>query len=160
VVKALGVMASKENGASVVGLGALADFVTVEEHAKDLRSYAVFSESQIAEQLESFRREVHFQVEEFAILADGRRLVIDEGRGFGATLSSSADPWSHLTAESIQNDVLTTVLPDDGNTADEHPWEWLAQRLGELDVSVTPDELRELQYEVVFSDWLRERLRS
>jgi hypothetical protein len=59
-------------------------------------------------------------VHEFAVLDDGRRLALHQGRGF----STSA---THTTASHVERDVLTTVLPDDAEvTGEDHPWEWLA----------------------------------
>jgi hypothetical protein len=54
--------------------------------------------------------------------------------------------------------VRTTVLPDDDDTQDEHPWEWLAELLHVHDVEATAEELRLLPYHVVFSERLRARV--
>lgn len=52
------------------------------------------------------------------------------------------------------------MLPDDDDTEDEHPWEWLAGLLLAHGVEASPDELRLLPYDVVFSQRLRTRLAS
>jgi hypothetical protein len=55
--------------------------------------------------------------------------------------------------------VRTTVLPDDDDTQDEHPWEWLAGLLHDVHgVEATVEELRLLPYDVVFSERLRARV--
>ncbi|MGY2065079.1 hypothetical protein [Blastococcus sp. SYSU DS0619] len=100
---------------------------------------------------------LNFRVEEFAVLADGRRLRLHAERGFG--LSAGADPWRHLTVESLVQDVRATVLPDDAeDTGEEHPWEWLAQLLRARGVDVPPEHLVGLPYDVELSDRLRARL--
>jgi len=101
---------------------------------------------------------IHFRVEEFAVLADGRRIQLHAERGF--TLSAGVDSWQHLTLESLEADVRTTVLPDAEDTGEDHPWEWLAQLLRAQDIEVSPDELRGLPYAVEFSDRLGGRVRA
>jgi hypothetical protein len=108
-------------------------------------------------------RGVSFVVHEFAELTDGRRLTLHTDRGFtGVTMASSgpapSDQWRNLTLESIERDVRTTVLPEDDDTRDEHPWEWLATLLHARGVEATAEELRLLPYDVEFSERLRERL--
>ncbi|NEK59301.1 hypothetical protein GCU56_15660 [Geodermatophilus sabuli] len=100
---------------------------------------------------------IHFRVEEFAVLADGRRIRLHGERGFG--LSAGADPWRFQTLESLARDVRTTVLPDDAeDTGEDHPWEWLVELLRARGVEASPDELRALPYDVEFSDRLRARV--
>lgn len=95
-----------------------------------------------------------FSVEEFAVLADGRRLRLHAERGFGR--SAGADPWAFVTQAGLRSDVLTTVLPDDAEqTGEEHHWDWLAELLRAQGVEAQADELRGLPYDVEFSDRLR-----
>ena len=68
------------------------------------------------------------------------------------------DQWHYLTLENLERDVRTTVLPDDDDTQDEHPWEWLTELLQVHGVEATAQELRLLPYDVVFSERLRARL--
>ena len=68
------------------------------------------------------------------------------------------DQWRYLTLENLERDVRTTVLPDDDDTPDEHPWEWLAGLLHLHGVEATADQLRGLPYILVFSERLRARL--
>jgi hypothetical protein len=98
-----------------------------------------------------------FRVEEFADLADGRRLRLHAERGFG--LSAGDDPWQHLTLASLADDVRATVLPDDAeDTGEDHPWDWLAQLLRAHGIDAAADELRDLPYVVEFSDRLLDRI--
>lgn len=100
---------------------------------------------------------ISFRVEEFAVLADGRRLRLHAERGF--TLSAGVDPWQYLTLENLEADVRTTVLPDDAeDTGEDHPWEWLCELLRGQGIEASPEELRVLRYDVEFSDRLRDRV--
>ncbi len=159
----------------VVGLGAWCDYVTEEEYRRRLLAgrlppdpaydgepqpglfgWSAYAGEQVEEAVAGFRRGVHFDVHEFAVLDDGRRVTLHEGRGFG--WSGPEDPWWFLSLESLERDVLTTVLPDDDDTGDEHPWEWLAELLRVQGVACTAEELRLLPYEVVLSERLRDRV--
>jgi len=83
-------------------------------------------------------------VAEFADLADGRRLLLHRERGF----STSA---THMSAEHAQQDVLTTVLPDDAEvTGDEHPWDWLASLIRRHGIPVTAEQLKAVPYVIEF----------
>jgi hypothetical protein len=100
---------------------------------------------------------ISFRVEEFAVLADGRRIRLHSERGFG--LSPGVDPWQFQTLDSLEADVRTTVLPDDAeDTGEDHPWEWLSELLRAQGIEAPPEELRVLRYDVEFSDRLRARI--
>jgi hypothetical protein len=103
------------------------------------------------------RRGASFRVQEFAVLADGPRLTLSNDRGFSSS-TSHGDHWASLTLEHLEADVPTTVVPDEDDTGEEHPWAWLADRLRTHGVDVSPEELKQLPYEVVFSERLRDRL--
>jgi hypothetical protein len=147
----------------LVRLGAFADYVTEEQYREELRRTQL-SAGQIADALGAFRHQVEIRIEEFAILADGRRLVFDEqgfsGRTFALGAPDPVDPWAHETVESIEAGVRNTVLPDDDETAAkyDHDWWHIALCLRELGVAVSPDELMRLPYDVVLSERLRARL--
>jgi hypothetical protein len=131
-------------GDEVIGLGAWCDVVPEEEASASPGS-------------------VSFDVHEFALLADGRRLTLHAGQlGF-----SVSGPWKHfrhplgdLTAESIASGVLTTVLPDEDDTADEHPYEWLGELLRRQGIVVSTASLRSVPYTVELSDRLQRLLES
>jgi hypothetical protein len=105
---------------------------------------------------------IHFRVEEFAVLADGRRVRLHAERGFtlsavrGFGLSAGVDPWQHLTLEDLEADVRATVLPDDAeDTGEDRPWEWFSDLLRVQGIEASTEELRVLPYGVEFSDRLR-----
>ena len=147
---------------TVVGLGAWCDFVTEDEYRDRLVGEG-WPTDEVENLVGDFRQGVSFVVHEFADLADGRRLTLREDRGFsGVTMSTGGtvpgDQWRHLTLEDLERDVRTTVLPDDGDTRDEHPWEWLAELLRLHGVEEAAEELRLLPYDVEFSPRLRARV--
>ncbi|WP_157474713.1 hypothetical protein [Parafrankia sp. EUN1f] len=127
--------------ATVIGLGAWCDYVP-----------------------ESDPRVLRFQVEEFAVLSDGRRLTLTADRGWSSSLVGSPttdDAWSFLTLAEVTETVLVVVGPDEGDqTTDAHPWALLAERLRAQDVDTTPGALRDLPYEVVLSERLQARISS
>jgi len=147
---------------AVVRLGAWCDFVTEDEYRQRLVRDG-WPADEVEDLVEDFKRGVSFVVHEFAELADGRQLTLHEERGFtGVTIAtrghSPSDQWRYLTLENLERDVRTTVLPDDDDTKDEHPWEWLAGLLHVHGVDATAEELRLLPYDVVFSERLRARV--
>lgn len=82
-------------------------------------------------------------VHEFAVLDDGRRLILHQDRGY----SGSGKPSS---AHEKRN-VLTTVLGDDAEiTGEDHPWEWLASLIQGHGVTVTSVDLESVPYVVEF----------
>ena len=102
---------------------------------------------------------VHFRVEEFAVLADGRRIRLHAERGF--TLSGGVDPWEGLTLENLDASVRATVLPDDAeDTGEDHPWEWLSELLLVQGIGASPEQLQIVPYDVELSDRLRAQVPS
>ena len=100
-----------------------------------------------------------FDVAEFALLDDGRRVVLHRERGFAVSRSDRGDPWEWLTAEGITSDVLTTVLPDGENPAEEHPYEWLQELLQRVGVEASLEELRAAPYVVELGESVHAQLR-
>jgi len=105
-------------------------------------------------------RERSFPVSEFVTLEDGRRVTLHEDRGFTTAVRSTGpiDPGDlrqHSSLESLTEAVLTTVLPDDDNDPDAHPWTWLAELAGARGLEVTAADLRGLPYEVLFTEQVR-----
>ncbi len=102
---------------------------------------------------------ISFNADEFAVLTDGRRLTLHSGeRGFSVSGPRSSHPLGFMKAEDIRSGVLTTVLPDDDDTGDEHPYECLAGLLRRHGVLVAPDSLRSVPYTVEFSARLQQML--
>jgi hypothetical protein len=170
--------AGVDDGAvTVVGLGAWCDFVNPDEYRQRLvrggwratverqsgarphpAPFAPRSTEEVEELVEDFKRGLSFVVHEFAELADGRRLTLHEDRGFSISGGAAPDPWRYLTLERLERDVRTTVLPDDDDSEDEHPWEWLTELLRVHGIEATAEELRLLPYDVLFSERLRARV--
>ncbi|MEW6059753.1 MAG: hypothetical protein AB1551_06400 [Actinomycetota bacterium] len=166
---------------TVVGLGAWCDFVTPDEYGQRLvkggwratverqsgahahpAPFAPQSTQEVENLVEAFKQRLSFVVHEFADLADGRRLTLRDDLGFsGWTMANRgptpSDQWRYLTLEQLERDVRTTVLPDDDDTQEEHPWELLAGLLHIHGVEATAEELKALPYDVVFSERLRAR---
>ena len=87
-------------------------------------------------------------LEEYAVLADGREVVFDDGRGYTVGGPGAAD------AAVVDDDIRLVLLPDDDESAavEDRPWAWIAERLREHGVSTTPDELRALPLEISIGD--------
>jgi hypothetical protein len=137
---------------TVVRLGAWCDFVTEDEYRQRLVRDG-WPADEIEHLVEESNLGISFDVHEFAELTDGRRLTLHAERGF-----TTSGQWRHLTLENLERDARTTVLPDDDDTEDEHPWEWLATLLHARGVESTAEALRLLPYDVEFSERLRARL--
>jgi hypothetical protein len=104
-----------------------------------------------------------------AVLDDGRRLSLLDGRGWaeslrGAGADGVADIWSVASEREIAETARTVVGPDEpfgGHTQESMEashWQTLAETLGTQGVVVDPGELRHLPHDVVLSERLRARL--
>lgn len=128
------------SGLEVIGLGARCELVPPEQDTASPGSAS-------------------FDVSEFAVLSDGRRVTLHRERGFSLSLGPPIDPWAHLTAQSLESDVLTTVLPDEDGTGEQHPYAWLRDLLRERSgIDVPLEVLRAVPYVVELSDEVRRRL--
>jgi hypothetical protein len=135
-----------------VGLGAICDLAPQ-------RSASLVIASDVPESHEA--RDQSFSVSEFVTLEDGRRVILHEDRGFTTGLRSTGrsgpgDLREPVTLESLTQDVLSVVLPDDDESTEDHPWSWLADLARARGLNVTADDLRNLPYEVVFTDKVRQ----
>lgn len=90
-----------------------------------------------------------FSVAEFVTLSGGRRVILHEERGF--TLGGRG-PRAYCTREMLVRNALNAVLPDENETVESHPWVWLAERARARGIDVTPGDLRQLEYQVIFSN--------
>ncbi|WP_147457152.1 hypothetical protein [Micromonospora pisi] len=85
-------------------------------------------------------------------------MLLHAERGFSVTARSTGVPGGVVplveTRESITQQVLSAVLPNDEECAmeQEHDWSWLAELARARGLDVTEDDLRGLPYEVVFAD--------
>lgn len=109
---------------------------------------------------------VSFTVSEFAVLDDGRRITLHADRGWTSWARSTGaaepiDPWTFLTREHLEQDVLNVVLPDDAETTGQsHEWAWLCELLQRHGIEATVDELKAIPYAVEISDDILSRLRT
>jgi hypothetical protein len=155
----------------VVRLGAWCDFETDTEIRARLppgepwpgrSGWSAFTQADFDQELPVSTRGVHFRVREFADLADGRRVILHDERGFTSVFRVAgqpppADQWNQLTLADVERDVRNTVLPDDDN-GEDHPWEWLAELVRRHGIDVSVAELRQVPYVVEFSERLRSRI--
>jgi hypothetical protein len=130
--------ASDHDPVRVVGLGAICDL--------DQSPYAVNDERQLS-----------LSASEFALLDNGERVILHAERGYNGFVASG-NIWDHQTVETITHNVLNVVLPDDDDTEDKHPWEWLARLARYAGIDVTAEQLRQVAYEVVLTERLLRRL--
>ena len=111
-----------------------------------------------------------------AELADGRRLLILDGRGWtsglmivsrndGTANEEVPDIWAVTTVEEIEDSARTVVGPDepyDGYTREEIEaghWAHLSDVLRQQGITADADELKQLPHDVVLSERLLARLR-
>jgi hypothetical protein len=93
-----------------------------------------------------------------AVLADGRRVVLLDGRGW------SGGAWAFETVEGLERTARDVVGPDEPLGGSSHAgmaaghWETLAGILRDQDVEVDPAELSELRHDVELSPRLSERV--
>ena len=118
-----------------------------------------------------------FSLVEFAEISDGRRLTLRTDRGWASgplrvayvlddtdehgpgppTIPfDSSDPWQFETRETLAKSVLACVDPDD----DEQWYEWVVDRLGEMDAVVDAMSVRAAPYRVEFGPVLDGELRK
>jgi hypothetical protein len=63
-----------------------------------------------------------------------------------------------MTRDGVESGVRDAVLPDDDDSQDEHPYEWLSELLRQQDVDVSVEQLRRAPYHIEFSEGLERRL--
>ncbi len=148
---------------AAVAMGAWCDYMTEDEHRD-----TPFAEKRplgMTEPTPSPSMDtLHFRVEEFATLSDGRRVTLTNDRGWSSSTSGllpDGDPWAHLTTTAVRAAVMTTLLPDDAaRSGDPLSYSRLAVRLAALGVTASANDLRELPYTVMLSERLQDRLSS
>ena len=97
-----------------------------------------------------------------AVLADERRIVLLDGRGWTASLrGSGVDVWATTSEVEIAETAGAVVGPDEAyggrsqSEMDGDHWTTLADTLRAQGVDVTGDDLRRLPHDVVLSERLR-----
>ena len=113
-------------------------------------------------------RDLSFSARHEAILSDGRRRLLLEGRGWTQGLRGAvpdgADPWASTSAEDIEETARAVVGPDEpaGGGSQEDAvaghWAFIAGVLRAHGVHVDVPTLAQLPHDVVLSDRLRARL--
>jgi len=103
-----------------------------------------------------------------AVIDDGRRIVLLDGRGFTESLrgpgADQVDVWTSTSEDDLARTARVVVGPDepygDLTQADMEAghWEMLADVLRAQGVQVDADELRRLPHDVELTDALRARL--
>lgn len=107
-------------------------------------------------------RSQSFTVTEFVTVEGKDRVTLDDSRGFtigwGSNMRDPGEIQVGLTLDEIRQTVLNTVLPDDDEPAEDHPWALLTELAQARGLDVTEEDLRNLSYEVILSDRLIEWL--
>lgn len=103
-----------------------------------------------------------------AVLGDGRRVVLLDGRGWTSSLrglgADDMDVWATSSEAEIAETARTVVGPDEAyggrsqSEMDAGHWTTLAETLRVQGVDASADDLRRLPHDVVLSDRLRARL--
>jgi hypothetical protein len=101
---------------------------------------------------------VAIDVHEYAVVADGTRIVYDDTRGFGSVASAGQDPWRFMSRERIEQDVRNVLLPGTDDDPEPRPWDEIAHRLRGHGVETSPAELERLPFEIVLTERLEARL--
>ena len=109
---------------------------------------------------------LHFHFAEYAMLDDGRRILVRDDRGFSSGPPTMAniltgkytvpdiDPWLYKTAERLERSVLTALEYD---TPEEKEWE-VASRLLAQGITVNPGTAHTASWQVEFGKSVREKL--
>jgi hypothetical protein len=103
-----------------------------------------------------------------AVLPDGRRLLLLDGRGWTSTLNRRSpeipDVWAATSVQDIEADARAVVGPDEPvegrswEEAEAAHWSFISDLLQRQGVVVDAAELRRLPHDVVLGDRLRARL--
>ena len=103
-----------------------------------------------------------------AVLVDGRRIVLLDGRGWTESLRGAGaddmDVWATSSEAEVAETARIVVGPDEAyggrsqTEMDAGHWNTLAQTLAAQGVDASADDLRGLPHDVVLSERLRARL--
>jgi len=103
-----------------------------------------------------------------AVLADGRRVVLLDGRGWTSSLrgfrADDMDVWATSSEAEIAETARAVVGPDEAyggrsqSEMDAGHWTTLAETLRAEGVEAGADDLRRLPHDVVLTERLRARL--
>jgi hypothetical protein len=103
-----------------------------------------------------------------AVLGDGRRIVLLDGRGWTGSLRGASatgmDVWATTSEAEIAETARVVVGPDEAyggrsqSDMDAGHWNTLAETLVALGVDASAEDLRRLPHDVVLTERLRARL--
>jgi len=93
-------------------------------------------------------RRIEFQVSEFADIADGRRIMLRDDRGWNAVLTQNW--WQRATREHLAEETKKVFARD------EH--EDIRERMESLGIAIDPLSLRSAPYVVEFGPFVLARL--
>jgi hypothetical protein len=103
-----------------------------------------------------------------AVLANGRRIVLLDGRGWTESLrgfgADGTDVWTTTSEAEIARTARLVVGPDEAHGGrsqsemDAGHWNTLAETLRAHGIDASPGDLRRLPHDVALSEGLRARL--
>ncbi|HXV96380.1 MAG TPA: hypothetical protein VD695_07515 [Gaiellaceae bacterium] len=111
--------------------------------------------------VEAARDRVSFSARLEAVLADGRRALLLDDRGWTIGSNTVGDLRTELSAQEIEEDARTVVGPDeppDGRSQEEESalhWGSLAETLRRAGIAADASQLSRLPHDVVLSDRAR-----
>ena len=111
--------------------------------------------------VEAARDRVSFSARLEAVLADGRRALLLDDRGWTLGSNTVADLRTELSAEEIEEDARTVVGPDEpphGRSQEEEAalhWGSLAKTLRRAGIEADASRLSRLPHDVVLSERAR-----
>ncbi|SFA73911.1 hypothetical protein SAMN05216266_101152 [Amycolatopsis marina] len=128
--------------------------------AKDGAVVAVGAVCDVAVPWNESTGQISFALSEYLDLESGKRVVLHSERG--VTVGVRGGYSSSFTARELRDFFLGALLPDEGDDDPEepHPWTWLAELAATRGVTVTPEELKSLPYELEFRPAVQTLIRS
>ena len=101
--------------------------------------------------------ESYFYVEEFADMADGRRVILRDDRGWSFwPVNSSDSQWKTAIGRELAKETILILDPDDN----EHWMEWVIERLRLLGIEVDPISVHAAPFHVEFGPRVQNELRQ
>jgi hypothetical protein len=100
---------------------------------------------------------VSFLVCEFAVLANDAKVTL-RNRGFavsGPVPPTDMDPLAGMTVEEIESHARTAMMPDEVDSEDEHPYEFIQDLLRSRGIEASASSLRLVPYTFELSPRLR-----
>lgn len=122
-----------------------------------LRVVRLVARVELAPEDDASHRGTSFRVVESAVLSDRSEVVLLDDRGWTTSYEPQPGEPFDLGLEEITSTALGVVLPDDAeDSGEDHEWAWFVRRLRDVGVATTDADLREVPYDVVLGDALRQ----